>query len=276
MVNRDTDEIRDVKVKAREAVVLAMASKWKEAAALNREITETSPGELDAWNRLGKALLELGDANASKASFEKTLAIDPANSIARKNIERLRMGSYASSTRSIQVDYRMFNGDSGKSTQVMLMGVGTGKDRPYLAPGGAIDLRSNNGNLTVFSSGGGFVGVVPPQLGCRLVQMTEAGNRYEGAIASTTIDSVMVVLRESYQHPSQRSKISFPASSVTARQQSQPQSLEGFDDSLSPPLDISFVNDDAGVIEARVVGVGMLMNEGLLDNNRFEEVVEEA
>ena len=223
MVYRDAEEIRDAKAKSREAVALAMESKWEEAAAVNRQIIEIASDNLDAWNRLGKALLELGNAKESRSSFEHTLAIDPANSIARKNLERLSMGSYASSVGGAQISHKMFNGDSGKNAQVVLMGVATGKERPYLAPGRAIDLRPNNGNLTVFSSDGQFVGIVPPQLGRRLVQMIEAGNRYEGAIAATTPDSVKVVLRESYQHPSQRSKVSFPSSSVAAPLQPVPQ-----------------------------------------------------
>ena len=167
-----------------------MECKWEEAAGVNREIIEFSPDDLDAWNRLGKALLELGDAKGSRAAFEHTLTIDPSNTIARKNIERLSLGSYASSIGGAQADRRMFNGDSGKSAQVALMGVTAGKGRLYLAPGGAIDLRPNNGNLTVFSSDGRFVGIVPPQLGRRLVLLMEAGNRYDGAIASTTADAV--------------------------------------------------------------------------------------
>ncbi|MDA1035347.1 MAG: hypothetical protein O3B65_00525 [Chloroflexi bacterium] len=270
MVYRDAEEVREAKAKTPEAVALAMECKWEEAAGVNREIIEFSPDDLDAWNRLGKALLELGDAKGSRAAFEHTLTIDPSNTIARKNIERLSLGSYASSIGGAQADRRMFNGDSGKSAQVALMGVTAGKGRLYLAPGGAIDLRPNNGNLTVFSSDGRFVGIVPPQLGRRLVLLMEAGNRYDGAIASTTADAVKVVLRESYQHPSQRSKVSFPSSSVAAPQQP-------LQEAPLPPLDISFVDDDdADVLEAAGVGVGMLLGDGQPDEVMFEDIAEEA
>lgn len=275
MVYRDAEEIRDAKAKRREAVALAMDSNWAEAAKVNAEIVEVTPDDLDAWNRLGKAYLELGKAKESRASFEHTLTIDPTNSIARKNIERLSMGSYASSLGGAKVSHKMFNGDSGKSAQVVLMGVTVGKDRPYLAPGGAIDLRPNNGNLTVFSSDGRFVGIVPPQLGRRLVLMIEAGNRYEGAIAGTTADSVRVVLRESYQHPSQRSKVSFPSPSVSAPQQPVPE-LAPIEEAPLPPLDISFIQAEVEALDVTGVGVGALLEDGLPDDSMFEDLAEEA
>ena len=71
------------------------------------------------------------------------------------------------------------------------------------------ELRCHRGTLAAYSNDGGYIGLVPPKLGHRLVGMMEAGNRYEAAVASTTPEAVRVVLRESYQHPSQRSKLSF-------------------------------------------------------------------
>jgi hypothetical protein len=275
MVYRDAEEIRDAKAKRREAVALAMDSNWAEAAKVNAEIVEVAPYDLDAWNRLGKALLELGKAKESRAAFEHTLTIDPANSIARKNIERLSMGSFVASPGGAKVSHKMFNGDSGKSAQVVLMGVSSGKDRPYLSPGWAIDLWPNNGNLTVFSSDGCFVGIVPPQLGRRLVLMMEAGNRYEGAIAATTPDSVKVVLRERYQHPSQRSKVSFPSPLVSAPQQPVSQ-IELIEEAPLPPLDISFIQTEVEAIDVAGVGVGALADEGIPDDAMFEDLAEEA
>ena len=272
MVYRDAEQIRDVKAKGREAVALAMDGKWAEAAKVNAEIVAVAPDDLDAWNRLGKALPERGSAEESKEAFERTLAIDPTNSIALKNIERLSMGSYASSIGGAKVSHKMFSGDSGKIAQVVLMGVATGKDRPYLTPGEAIDLCSNNGNLTVFSRAGRFVGIVPPQIGRRLVVMTEGGNRYEGAIAGTTAEMVRVVLRESYQHPSQRSKVSFPSSARSAPGMPLPQ-IE-HPEEIAPSLDISFIQE--GNLDSVVVELGSLFDDSPLGDEFSEELAEQV
>ena len=209
MVLRQADEVRDLNSKARAAVELAMSGRWEEAAEVNREMISVAPSDLDAYNRLGKALLELGDTQAARAAFEHSLVLDPTNSIARKNVERLSNGTASSG--SAPLSHKMFIGETGKSAQLALLGCALDSARPSLAPGSAIELRTHNGNLVVYSAQGKYVGIVTPKVGHRLVALMEGGNRYSGAVVSTTVDSVRVVLHESYQHPSLRSKMSFLA-----------------------------------------------------------------
>ncbi|MDA0799214.1 MAG: tetratricopeptide repeat protein [Chloroflexi bacterium] len=209
MVYREAEDVRDLKIQASEAVELAMGGRWEEAAAVNRKVIAASPGDLDAYNRLGKALLELGDPQGARAAFQHSLSLDPSNPIARKNIERLSNGAAASGSTSLS--HRMFIGDTGKSTQVALLGCATDSARPYLAPGSSIELRVNKGNVVAYSAQGQYIGIVPPRVGHRLVALMEGGNRYGGGVVTSVADTVRVLLHESYQHPSQRSKTSFPA-----------------------------------------------------------------
>ena len=46
---------------AKEAIALAMQGRWEEAVAANRAILELFPEDVDAYNRLGSALMELGE-----------------------------------------------------------------------------------------------------------------------------------------------------------------------------------------------------------------------
>ena len=89
MVIRETDSARLAKSKMREAVALATEYRWEEAAEINRQLLEVQPGSLDAWNRLGKALIELGDTAGARDAFAESLRIDPINVIALKNAGRL-------------------------------------------------------------------------------------------------------------------------------------------------------------------------------------------
>ena len=50
------DRLRQKRTKSEQAISLAMKNRWQEAADLNREILEAFPNEVDAYNRLGKAL----------------------------------------------------------------------------------------------------------------------------------------------------------------------------------------------------------------------------
>ena len=65
--------------KSREAISLAMESRWQEAADTNRSIIELFPEDIEASNRLSKALLELGDYPQARAAFSRSLELSPSN-----------------------------------------------------------------------------------------------------------------------------------------------------------------------------------------------------
>ena len=83
----ERDKVR--KDSAKKAVALAMGGKWEEAARLNRSILDEFPRDLEAYNRLGKALSELGKNREAREAFQNALEISPqdfALSYQRRNI----------------------------------------------------------------------------------------------------------------------------------------------------------------------------------------------
>ncbi|MEK9659293.1 MAG: tetratricopeptide repeat protein [Chloroflexota bacterium] len=215
MVYREDDRSKMIKAKAREAVSLAMDCRWEDAALVNREIIAADPANLEACNRLGKALLETGDNDGAIAAFGRALELDPTSTIARKNLERLRALSAAGacsapSSRPVLTPH-LFISDSGRSTQVSLAASPVGTERTCIAPGTAVSLERRGDTLAVRDEGGVYLGLVPPKLGRRLICLMDGGNRYGGAVSSVSDEAVKVILRETYQHPSQRAKVSFPA-----------------------------------------------------------------
>ena len=74
-----------------------------------RELLDTLPDDVSGYNRLGKALSELGHYAEAREAYNRALEIDPGNNIARKNIERLKQaqesgeasdGAHANNTRA--------------------------------------------------------------------------------------------------------------------------------------------------------------------------------
>jgi len=63
---------------------------------------------------------------------------------------------------------------------------------------------------------GEYLGEVEPKLGMRLIKLIEGGNRYAAAIATLARDDVRIIIKETYQHPSQVGKLSFPATTGEA------------------------------------------------------------
>ena len=215
MVYREDDEVRVYKGRIREAIDLAMESRWEEASALNRELVGINPDDIQAWNRLGKAALELGEKSEAQRAFTTSLQLDPTNAIAKKNLGRLA-SIPETTTRTIQgtpLASKMFIGDSGKSARVALVDCAPASDRPFISAGTALTLQPCGGTLEVIAEGQ-LLGELPAKVGRRLVGLIEGGNEYQAAVASTMNDTLMVMVAETYQHPSQRSKISFLYSNV--------------------------------------------------------------
>src|SRR6478672_667077 len=89
MQNQTDDRVRLRRVLPEKAIALAMQNRWAEAADVNRKIIELYPNDADAYNRLGKALLEMGRYRDALGTYKKAIELDPNNMIAKKNVERL-------------------------------------------------------------------------------------------------------------------------------------------------------------------------------------------
>jgi hypothetical protein len=68
----------------------------------------------------------------------------------------------------------------------------------------------NNNALEVYDENGQYVGQVEPRLAKRLMGLIEGGNRYTAAVTQVVDSAISIIIREVYQHPSQRGKLSFP------------------------------------------------------------------
>lgn len=77
------------KRQSEEAVELAMRGCWEEAVVVNQGIIEGTPGDVGAYNRLGKALLELGELYRAREAYSNALKLEQTNAIAIKNLARL-------------------------------------------------------------------------------------------------------------------------------------------------------------------------------------------
>jgi tetratricopeptide (TPR) repeat protein len=199
---------------AEQAIQLALESKWEEAAVLNRNLLSTHPSDVDAWNRLGKSLLELGRYRDASDAYGKALDLDPVNSIAKRNIERLSAIKDAEQPRRAdavaKVAQDLFIEEVGKSGTSVLRGVPTAAmvgltagDEVYLKPGDTL--------INVETIQGEVIGNIEAKLGLRLLRLIKGGNRYAAAVKSISGDSdVELIIKEVYRDPSQ-TKLSFPA-----------------------------------------------------------------
>ena len=215
---------------AKQAIALAIRSRWKEAVAINRLILKDFPRDLETYNRLGKALSELGRNREAKQAFQRALKISPNNMIAQKNLERLkRLGDEAPLVGPQSSNApRLFIEESGKAGVTSLADLAQPKVLLKLAPGHPVRLASEGNGLKATGSSGQYLGLVEPRLAQRLARLMKGGNRYEATVTSVSERQLTIIIREVYKHPSQASTISFPVKGGDRRFY-QPTTLLGYE-----------------------------------------------
>lgn len=210
------EKVRLKRQRAEQAIQLAMQSRWEEAAQANRAIIALFPSDVDAYNRLGKALAELGRYGKAREAYGKAQELEPGNAIARKNLERLASLSKARRGRAAaaqRVDPQLFIEETGKTGVTLLQRVAAGVV-PKMTAGDRVELRPRGNALVVEDAQGEYLGEVEPKLGLRLLKLMESGNRYAAAIASVNDGNCRVIIKEVYQHPSLAGRPSFPVGVV--------------------------------------------------------------
>ena len=213
MTNYQVDErIRVKKQKVDQAIALAMQNRWDDAVSVNREIVDLYPSDVDAYNRMGRALTELGRYREAREAYRKAVSIDASNIIAQKNLARLSALNTETQTAVARgkVDPRLFIAETGKTGVARLVRVAPRETLAKMAVGDQVYLHSEGRSLYVRNVRGDDLGQVEPKLSQRLIDLMRGGNRYAAAIMSME-DGVRTIIRETYQDPSQSGKLSFPA-----------------------------------------------------------------
>jgi hypothetical protein len=214
MAYREEDKSRLRRQVSKQAVALAMEGRWQEVVVANKTLLESFPDDIDAYNRLGRAYMELGDYAMARESYRKAMKLDPYNIIAQKNLTRLSLlkGSTTPAEAQLQkVEPQQFIKEVGKAGVVSLVSIARPEVLAKLVTGASLSLRVDGTSLLVDNSLGGFVGKVDPRHGQRLIKLMEGGNQYSAAVVSAAAEgNVTVIIRETYQDPSQAGRLSFP------------------------------------------------------------------
>ncbi len=206
------DRARIQRVKAEQAVNLAMQSRWAEAVELNRQIIEASPKDIEAHNRLGKALIETGKYDDAREAYNHTLRIDATNTIAQKNIQRLDklMEDEIVDSPTPRVDPSLFIEEAGRATTTSLVELASGDVLAKLNPGDPVSLDVQGNVVLVVTSTGETAGKIEPKLRHRLVRLYGMGNTYSAFVTAVDEQALRIIIHETHREPSMGNRPSFP------------------------------------------------------------------
>ena len=200
--------------RTQEAISYAMQGRWDEAIAANQSIIEVFPNDINAFNRLGKALTEKGQYAEAIDAYNRAIEIDPKNSISRKNLRRLSLlkekKPVPSEDRPKAIS-RTFIEETGKAGVAKLDQLAPREVLVKMAAGDIVQLKLKKQHITVENEDGEYLGQVESRISTRLSKLIKGGNKYSAAIASLSDSVVKVIITEIYQHPKQIGRPSFPA-----------------------------------------------------------------
>jgi tetratricopeptide (TPR) repeat protein len=205
------DRLRQKRTKSEQAISLAMKNRWDEAAQINREILDIFPNEVDAYNRLGKALTELGRYAEARDAYSQAVKLDPLNGIATKNLQRLgKLATEgAASAAPTPVDPRLFIEESGKTTLTQLTDVRRNDATTKLSAGDQLQLARRGNQVVVCDKAGTDLGRIEPKLEQDLIRLLDLGNQYAVFVTAATDQTVHVIIRETHRSAAMGNRPSF-------------------------------------------------------------------
>ncbi len=203
-----------------EARRAGLEGRWDEAVEMNQQLISRSPKDADAQNRLGRALLETHRYSPAIEAYTSALRSDPANMIARRNLQRLELLRHrAQGDEAVPVEQgeptplprtSVFIEEIGKTWVDELVNPAPMEELVEVRSGQQLQLDVTDGRVYVSHSDGHRLGEVDAKTAERLIGLIAAGTRFEVYALGITTLSLRVILREVYRDPSQGTTFSFP------------------------------------------------------------------
>jgi hypothetical protein len=151
----------------------------------------------------------------AREHYQTALALDPTNRIAERNIDRLKVLLNAAGEKTVpaaegsKAPVGIFVEETGKTGFAYLTDLATPKELAQVNPGDAVELVPEKTRLIAFANGM-RIGVVEPRVAARLLKLIADGNKYAAGVTSLGDKDVRLIIRETFQDPSNYGKVSFP------------------------------------------------------------------
>jgi tetratricopeptide (TPR) repeat protein len=212
MAYHEEEQLKLKRLNSKQAIALAMQGKWQEAIETNKSILEFFPDDVDAYNRLGRAFMEIGEYPKAQKAYEHSLHLDAYNAIAKKNLLRLSQLKKMSGNpkEHVHTVEPHFIEEAGKSGVVTLQRLASPKTLARLVAGDNVTLKVDTSNLVAKTTTGEYIGLVELRHAQRLMRFIKGGNKYSAAVISSDDNKVTIIIREIYTHPSLVGQPSFP------------------------------------------------------------------
>lgn len=187
-----------------QAVSAALAGDWNTALSINQQLLTVNPGDLEALNRIARAYSELGDFPKARETYSQVLELDKYNSIATKNLKKLKLlsekkvknSSLSSPTNNHSAQPSSFLEEPGKTKVVQLVNPAEPTVLSGISEGDSVLLAPRGRRITITTSEGLYLGCLPDDLSRFMQILIKGGNKYEAFARMVKPTSLSVFIRE--------------------------------------------------------------------------------
>lgn len=195
------------------AIQAMLLGDWKNATSLNKALLNENPKDIDALNRLAYAFTILGKIQDARSTYRKVLKLDILNQIAIRNIKKLTdfgPRQIAKSTSSIKGVSNIFLEETGKTKIISLVNTAQPKIIALLKTGQPVIIAIKRSKIFIQDQNKQYLGVLPDDIGHRLIKRIKGGNVYRACIKSATEHNVSIFIKEVKRAGRYKNQPSFP------------------------------------------------------------------
>lgn len=183
-----------------QAIYTALNGDWEKAITLNKTLVKDNPNDIDALNRLAFAFSILGKTKDAKITYKRVLGIDALNPLALRNLKKISgdkesKGSIKKDSTSINVN-NAFLEEPGKTKVVEVINIAQPAIINKLRTGQSLSLSVKRFKIFLLAGSKQYVGMLPDNIGTRLIKFIKAGNLYEAFVKSASNYHLIVFIKE--------------------------------------------------------------------------------
>lgn len=196
-----------------QAIDAALDFRWEEALSINKKIIKLDPRNVDALNRQARAYMELGKANLAKKYYSQALKFDPYNPIAQKNLKIMKSfksnGQTGNGICKDKLSPSLFLQEPGKTKMVNLLNVAEPQKLSQAYCGMKVVMVTKNRKIMIVDTNDNYLGVLPDDISHLLLRLTKGGNKYDLFVKSISINSLSVIIKETFRSKRFKNQPSF-------------------------------------------------------------------
>lgn len=183
----------------KQAIQAAIKGNWQKAVDINRQLIKEDSQNIAALNRLARAYWELGKTEQAQKTYRKVLTLDPYNSIATNNLQRLVKKKKNSKKKKIDYPSNLFLEEPGKTKTIKLIKLASAEVLSELSNGQSVKLEPRKRTISATTEDNIYLGTIPDDLSLRLIKLIKGGNRYQAFVKAIDRKNLEIFIREVFR-----------------------------------------------------------------------------